>query len=271
MSDEEFSVYLSGEKLYGDDLTGSDIEQWFADEAEGYANLGAGDKKKYRYAYHQLNRQHGFRFLRNISFDKALAIGGAYGDEFQPISKAIHELTIIDPSKSFCQTNLVHGVPCNYVKPCPSGDMPFEDDYFDLITSFGVMHHIPNVTHVIGECSRCLRLGGLMLLREPINSMGDWRTPRKGLTKRERGIPVHILDDIIRTSKLKVIHQSFCMFSPLVRMSSVLGFRVYNSRSITAVDKMLSFLFSRNVKYHRAKLREKFAPAAIFYVLEKIA
>ncbi len=41
---DEFSTYLSGERLYGDDFTIEEIQKWFADEAEGYADLGAKEK-----------------------------------------------------------------------------------------------------------------------------------------------------------------------------------------------------------------------------------
>ncbi len=42
------------------------------------------------------------------------------------------------------------------------GDKPFESESFDLITSFGVLHHIPNVTHVINECGRVLADNGVL-------------------------------------------------------------------------------------------------------------
>jgi len=44
----EFSTYLSGERLYGDDFTIEEIQKWFADEAEGYADLCAKEKDRYR-------------------------------------------------------------------------------------------------------------------------------------------------------------------------------------------------------------------------------
>lgn len=44
--EHDISIYLSGAKLYGDDFTIDEIEEWFADEAEGYANLGAKKKKR---------------------------------------------------------------------------------------------------------------------------------------------------------------------------------------------------------------------------------
>ena len=68
------SAYFSGEKLYGDDFDQIAIQRWFADEAEGYADLGAKDRESYRYGYHALNWLHGFRHLdRNRRFSRAMS------------------------------------------------------------------------------------------------------------------------------------------------------------------------------------------------------
>ncbi len=75
--ENDFQRYFSGEVLYGDDFTDNEMEKWFADEAEGYANLGANDKENYHYVYHQLNQLHAFRFLKERRFEKALGIGSA--------------------------------------------------------------------------------------------------------------------------------------------------------------------------------------------------
>ena len=214
---EDISVYLSGEKLYGDDFSIDEIEKWFADEAEGYAGLGAKEKESYKYIYHELNKQLGFRFLKDRRLNRALGIGSAYGEEFEPLSEQIEKITILDPSNAFSSVQEIAGTPCEYVKPVSSGNMPFESHSFDLVTSLGVMHHIPNVSHVIGECYRCLNDGGYMLLHEPVTSMGDWRKPRRGLTKRERGIPLELLDKIVQKQGFKIRHRTLCKF-PVVPM-----------------------------------------------------
>lgn len=266
---DDFSAYLSGERLYGDDFTSNEIEKWFEDEAEGYANLGARRQDRYRYVYHELNNQHGFKFIRHMSFDAALGIGSAYGDEFKPISGNINRITILDPSDAFSDAKAILEIPCEYLKPRADGHMPFTSGQFDLITSLGVMHHIPNVSHVIGECYRCLSKGGIMLLREPIVSMGDWRRPRPGLTKRERGIPLNFLNNIIGQLKFKVIRKSLCKFPLIPKLASSLGVAAYNNSALTSADALLSKMFSWNIKYHRTKLHEKFAPASVYYVLKK--
>ena len=47
----EMDQYLSGKLLYGDDFTLEQINAWYEDEKEGYANLGANDSAKYFYEY----------------------------------------------------------------------------------------------------------------------------------------------------------------------------------------------------------------------------
>lgn len=180
--------YLSGDELLGDDFTPEQIKEWYKDEEEGYAELGAKDRSSYRYVYHALNSLHGFKHLAKNRFENVLGVGSAYGDEFLPIAKKIDRLTILDSSDAFT-SNKVHGLPCTFVKPSVDGKMPFDNNSFDLITCLGVLHHIPNVTFVTGEIYRCLSDGGSVLMREPIVSMGGWSKPRPGLTKRERGIP----------------------------------------------------------------------------------
>lgn len=266
---ENYEAYFSGKKLYGDDFSQSEIEDWFADESEGYADLGARDKVNYAYGYHQLNRYHAFRFIKGSRFDRALGIGSAYGDEFEPISKQIGCVTILDPSGAFSYRQEVLGIPCVYKKPSISGDIAFDENSFDLITSLGVMHHIPNVSHVIAECYRCLDRGGIMLLREPICSMGDWRRPRVGLTKRERGIPVKVLDQIIQDAGFVVVRKKFCNFPLVHKVANMMGITTYNSYIFTMMDALLSRCFSWNIQYHRTKTVEKFAPSSVFYILKK--
>lgn len=266
---DEFTSYLHGERLYGDDFSAEDIHQWFMDEAEGYANLGAREKAAYKYGYHRLNIHHAFRHLKGTHFNTALGIGSAYGDEFIPIIEQISQIFILDPSDAFADVGEIFATPCSYIKPNPEGTMPFEDNQFDLITSLGVMHHIPNVSYVMSECFRCLNRNGIMLLREPIVSMGDWRKPRHGLTKRERGIPIDILDNIIGRLGFKIRRRAFCVFPLIPKITNKLNISAYNNSLITSTDALLSRAFSWNTKYHRIKIHEKLGPASTYYILSK--
>jgi len=268
MSDDMFA-YFSGMKLYGDDFSPDQIAAWFRDEQEAYAALGAGNRQKYEYAYHQLNIRHGYRHIGSRRFRHALGFGSAYGDEFLPVIRQIDFITILDPSEAFSKTEQISGVPCEYHKPNIDGGISFADGNFDFIACLGVMHHIANVSRVVNECFRCLSTDGVMLLREPIVSMGDWRKPRTGLTKRERGIPIKIFEQIIEKSGFTVKHKAFCNFPPIPRLASKIGVDAYNSPTLTWLDDLLSQIFSRNTQYHREGLFSKFGPASAYFILGK--
>jgi SAM-dependent methyltransferase len=261
--------YFSGKLLYGDDFSSDEIIDWFKDEEEGYADLGAKDEAKYTYGYHKLNFHHGFRFFRGVQFQEVLGFGSAYGDELLPIIDNIHKITILDPSDAFSNVKEVMKTPCDYIKPNASGLIPFANNQFDLITCLGVMHHIPNISYVMSECYRCLNRNGIMLLREPIISMGDWRKPRRGLTKRERGIPLDILDNIVSDVGFSIKNRSMCNYPLIPKIANKLGVAAYNNYPLTIADALLSQLFSYKIKYHRTKIYEKLAPASVYYVLEK--
>ena len=93
--DTDMAIYLRGEKLIGDDYSPKQTLRWFAEEEEGYANLGAQDWSSYRYVYHALNWLHGFSALPEGTFPHVLGVGSAYGDEFRPILDRISKITIL--------------------------------------------------------------------------------------------------------------------------------------------------------------------------------
>ena len=109
---DNLARFFSGERLFGDDFSSAQIADWFDDEKEGYANLGAKNRDDYRYAYHSLNMRHAFRHLGARRFRSALGIGSTYGDEFGPIAKCVEQLTILEASDALSGSRLVHGIPC---------------------------------------------------------------------------------------------------------------------------------------------------------------
>jgi len=265
---EEIQACLRGEKLYGDDFLQEDINAWFKDEEAGYYNLGAADRENYEYGYHALNMEYGFRFLPDTTFSHVLGVGSAYGDELLPIVGKSSRITILEPAEGFVITKL-NGYPVEYKKPQPSGILPFAKESFDLIICLGVLHHIPNVSTVVGEFFRCLKPNGYVLIREPIKSLGDWRKPRKGLTKRERGIPLEIFRKIILSAGFEVVREQKCMFSLTSRLRHVLSTPVFNSRFAVFLDKILCSFPLWSNKYHPTNPFHKLSPSSVFYVLRK--
>ena len=268
---EQTNPYLAGKQLYGDDFNQTQIESWYEDEKEGYASLAeycqaVADPKKY--SFHELNQYYGFRYLTHDNYQQVLGIGSAYGEELAPIIDKIEQVTILEPSEKFVRDRIYH-VPATYVKPESSGNLPFTDASFNLITCFGVLHHIPNVSFVMQEIYRCLAPQGMVLIREPIISLGDWSKPRIGLTKRERGIPVNYFDGIVDSCQFQVKQKSLCIFPPVQKISRKLGIIPYNNRFVTVIDRIASELTKFNLRYHRTNTIQKFSPTSVYYVLSK--
>jgi SAM-dependent methyltransferase len=271
----DMKVYLSGERLYGDDLGPAAIAAWYEDEREAYAHLveqyGWAETEG-RYDYHPVNILYGYRHLpKDAVFERALGLGSATGDEFLPILSRIGAIDIVEPSERLKRREL-RGVPLRYHTPSPTGTLPFADDSFRLQTCFSTLHHIPNVSYVLRELHRCLAPGGFLLIREPIHSMGDWRYPRPMLTKHERGIPLPFFRRRIAELGFKVVRESLCL-----AMNSFLQRFLgrWLPHSLTAysayvyADMALSRLTAFNWHYHPKNWWQRIAPQAVFYVLQK--
>lgn len=261
---------ISQTEIFGDDFNIQQIESWFREEAEAYADLGAKNLSSYKYKYHYLNKLYGYNTIsKNNRLNHVLGFGSAYGNELLPILNQVDKITIIDPSDTFIGKNLLSGVTCNWIKPVPCGDLPFVNNTFDLITCFGVLHHIPNVTHVLSEFSRCIKPGGYIMVREPIVSMGDWRNKRVGLTVHERGIPLSGLYKSINTAQLDIIKINIFGFGPFLSLLSKLNINPYNSSILTHVDRFLSKIFKNGYIYHAGTLKERFRPCHAFVLMIK--
>ncbi len=269
LTDAQMRQYLSGEQLYGDSLDEAGIAQWFADEEEGYANLGAANQQDYRYVYHAWNRLHGYsRLPGNQRFNHLLAFGSAYGEELLPVIDRTDAITVVDPSDAFVREQ-IHGVPATYVKPGVTGKLPAEDASFDMGTCLGVLHHIPNVTEVVAEIARTMKPGAYFLLREPVVSMGDWRKPRPGLTAHERGIPAPILKRICVEAGFEIVSAAPCGFALTPRLLGPFVKEVYNQPHATRIDAWLSRLFAWNKRYHATNAVSKLRATSLFLVLRR--
>lgn len=265
----EEADYFTGNKLKGDDFSIEEIKAWYEDEQEGYANLGAKDEGNYSYGYDAINWKYGYSMISpKDSVAKVLGIGSAYGHEFFPIINKIKELHIIEPSDSLMSKDL-KGIKPIYHKPNINGALNFEDNSFDLITCFSTLHHIPNVSFVMKEMHRCLKPNGILLIKEPINSMGDWNKPRNGLTKNERGIPVDIFRKIIKECGFSFVKENLCL-SMTAFISKLLKRPIYKNKTYLLFDSILSrVLQNRATKYHRTSFIQKIAPTSVYYFLKK--
>jgi SAM-dependent methyltransferase len=161
-------------------------------------------------------------------------------------------------------------MPVEMVPAQPSGDIALADRSIDLLTCFGVLHHIPNVSHVITEFARVLQPGGIALIREPVISMGgDWGHKRPRLTPHERGIPLGLLEGWLAVNGLRRVKRSLVVFGPISRLWRLTGEPPYNSRLLTALDRQVCRALTPNLRYHATSRLQKLRPTNVSLVVEK--
>ena len=266
--------YFNGHELYGDNLSQEQIKQWFKEEKEGYSSIASKELEllsKGIYLYNNINVFHGYSKLdTHKRYATVLGIGSATGHEFQPIIDKIDDLYILEPSSELQKNKISNKI--NYVAPNESGRIPFSDESFDLITCFGVLHHIPNVTLVLKEIFRVLKKDGKFLLREPIISMGDWREKRPGLTKNERGISVSYWKKTLSKLEFKIVSQQHCFTATsfLTKLTKkILSRPIIYYKIHVYLDYFISSILKHRVKYHTTSRLSRIFPQSIFFVLEK--
>jgi len=84
--------------------------------------------------------------------------------------------------------------------------MPFEDNEFDIVLSFGVMHHIRNWQDALNEMSRVLKPGGYFIFGDITYSRLTTRI-MKWIT---RNYGLYTFNDItqhLKNNNLKIIHE----------------------------------------------------------------
>jgi SAM-dependent methyltransferase len=259
---------LSGQRLFGDDLDEDGIEKWFADEERGYFNLSQGEAQK-RAEYDVLNEVTLFRYARARRYRSCLALGCATGQDIAPIAPLIDQILAIEPTKDFWRDEIA-GTPSFYRTPTLRGKIDMADNSIELAIAISALHHIPNVTDVLSELYRVLSPQGLLLLREPIVSMGDWRNQRRGLTANERGIPHRWLFDTLGKIGFEMRRISYCEFAPLTRAWHRVRVLPYHHRATVSLDLAISFATTWNIRYHRTSFFQKLMPSGVAIVCCKV-
>ena len=253
---------LAGKELIGESFNPAQLERWYREEAEAYRNLGYQDDVFY--PYDALNSLCGYRQLGSLHQADVLGIGSAHGREFAPLASRIRTLTIIESDTRYYRGE-VAGVQANYLAPGEQGQLPVPDASADLVTCFGVLHHVARVSVALREIGRVLKPGGVALIREPIVSMGDWRQRRPGLTKNERGIPVELFRSMMARAGLIVMTEQLCGFAPLRKaVHRISGRNIWSSRALTRLDLRLSRL-RPDVVYHPRGFLDRVGPSSVFY------
>lgn len=120
------------------------------------------EANRYRQQYWQRDWMRYDRFAGK----KVLEIGIGLGTDLKQFARAgadCHGVDITDRHLELTERNFaVEGLPVKLFN-ADATELPFADNTFDCIHSFGVLHHIPDVDRVLAEAYRVLKPGGFLL------------------------------------------------------------------------------------------------------------
>jgi SAM-dependent methyltransferase len=267
LTEESLAEYYSGRKLWGDDFGIEEIREWY--QLEENACFDIYDQGRRRMPNNDyLHWQNGYRWALNgrNTLGKVLGLGSGNGEEFRPVRQCIGHLYIVESAGGYFKNDAA----TTYVKAQVDGSLDFADEFFDTAVNIAVLHHIPNLSHVLRELFRVLKPGGICLIKEPITTLGDWHPPRKpGLAPCERGFPRDLLEKMIRQAGFELVRKSYFEFPPLRHVRDRGGIDTYNSKFWTGLDWFCCRLTDWNYRYHRQGWFQKLAPSYAFLVLKK--
>lgn len=113
------------------------------------------------------------KYLEGSPMEKMLDVGCGWGGLTKVISDylEIDEVHGIDVDETVFKEAEIKGVITHKIdveKEC----LPFRDERFDLVTSFGVFEHLVYFDHVVNEIFRVLKCGGYFLVSVP--NLASW-------------------------------------------------------------------------------------------------
>jgi SAM-dependent methyltransferase len=262
---------MHGRRLYGDDFSPVEIDQWFVDEADAYATIFIDRGTAFENGYIEAARYHGYRHLPVRRWSHVVGFGAADGGELAPIAKHTEKITIIESTSKYQTSKALAGTPVDFVAAEATGDIVLPNGSADLLICLGVLHHIPNVTKVISEFRRVLKNGGWAVIREPIIAMGsDWTVPRSGLTPHERGIPLDILKRALADAGFRIVHEGLQGFPP-VSLVWRYWTEPWNSPFWVRVDAAICRVLRSQIRYRATSIMTKLRPTSTCLVVTTAA
>lgn len=116
---------------------------------------------RYRYHYHLLPLFD--RLAQEYAHGRLLEVGCSMGNDTFELAKRGFAVTGIDLTEKAIeliqQRFALYGLSGDF-RVADAEALPFEDNHFDIVFSFGVLHHTPNTAKAIEEARRVLRPGG---------------------------------------------------------------------------------------------------------------
>ena len=166
--------------------------------------------------------------------EKMIDLGCGYGGLAKLIGKCfefkeVYGLDIDHERLAVAKERGIHTYKCNLEKE----KFPFPDNFFSLVTSFGVLEHLTYFDNILEEAYRVLKSGGVFLLSAP--NLGSWANrlslllgcqPRNLEISRFKIVGVHNVYHKIYRRVAPVGHISSCTLKAIIELLNFYGFKI---------------------------------------------
>lgn len=135
---------------------------WYSDKNEGSIEwLNELEYKRYRVFYSCLPEVAEFEWHKG---EKVLEVGVGVGTDLIQYAKNGARVSGIDLTEKAMESTKkyfeLRNLPYETLQTADAENLPFENDTFELVYSFGVLHHTPNTDKAIKEIHRILKPEG---------------------------------------------------------------------------------------------------------------
>jgi ubiquinone/menaquinone biosynthesis C-methylase UbiE len=115
--------------------------------------------------YRQQYWQRDFFDFTSFRGKRVLEIGPGLGTDLKQFARNGAECFGVDITDAHLQMTRINFENEGFkvdLRKCDATNLPFPNEYFDCVYTFGVLHHIPDLENVLTEIHRVLKPGGVM-------------------------------------------------------------------------------------------------------------
>lgn len=166
--------------------------------ADYYNDYSSSYEQERREGYYSLINDLEFEKIKPFAIDgKTLEIGCGTGLILERTAKVASKAIGVDISEGMLEVCRKKGL---NIQQASATSLPFRNGCFDLVYSFKVLPHVPDIRNALAEIARVTKPGGRMIL-EFYNPLSFKGLNHKIVSLIRRGEPVYIRHD--RPGKLK--------------------------------------------------------------------
>lgn len=166
---------------------------------------------------------------------KVLEVGCGCGHTTAMLAHIRPDLTIIGTDETAAQTwEHFKAYGCSF-QCCDATQLPFGDEEFDAVISFGVIEHVGDDVKFLTQIYRCLKYGGYNIIFDLPNkySFSEFVGRKLKLPCHQKRYAKQVILDLLRNAKFEIVHFKREAFIPaqMNRISPLAG-RMMNHMSV---------------------------------------